>query len=177
MTRKNIETVIKKVISVANKVKTKIVFIGGIAINILLKPRTTYDIDFFVSLFSEDKIKIFLNQLTNIGFKMSSPVKLFQNFKFVSLYDKNSKIYLDIFFPVTEFQNNVIRRAKKVKFGKYSFYVATAEDMILLKLLSLRERDMEDVRELLQKKIDLEYLKRTAKKLGVIDLLSSELKK
>ncbi|MDW8055339.1 MAG: DUF6036 family nucleotidyltransferase [Elusimicrobiota bacterium] len=53
--------------------------------------------------------------------------------------------------------------------------MASAEDMIILKLLSLRERDVDDIKELLTQKLDFGYLKQTAQKLGVLDLLQEYL--
>ncbi|MDW8055338.1 MAG: hypothetical protein RMJ13_01315 [Elusimicrobiota bacterium] len=79
MTRKSFETVIKKLVSYTKKIGAKIVFIGGIAISILTQPRTTYDIDFFISI-DTNKIKLFLKQLAKMSFKPIKGMKIFPYF-------------------------------------------------------------------------------------------------
>jgi hypothetical protein len=55
-------------------------------------------------------------------------------------------------------------------------YIASREDMIILKLISLRDRDIEDVRLLLDHKVDYRYLNLISEKLGVKDILKQDRK-
>ena len=62
----------------------------------------------------------------------------------------------------------MVKRAKKTKLGQYFVKVATPEDLIVLKTLpdrSIDRRDIEELRELFDKKLDEKYIKQKLKKL------------
>jgi len=57
--------------------------------------------------------------------------------------------------------------------------VISPEDLILYKLLSRRERDMDDIRDILslqKRNIDINYMKKWAEELGVKAFLEDDLK-
>lgn len=67
MTRRYIESVILFLLELSKKFHFKLVFVGGIALNFLIQPRTTYDIDCFIDI-SEEKLKQFLKFSAKKGF-------------------------------------------------------------------------------------------------------------
>ena len=178
MTRDIFSTVIEKLLMIGKKTGVKIVFMGGIATNIWSRPRVTYDID-AIMILPENKKEVFLIHCKKSGLKYDKkePLKSIHGMPFLTLV--YFKTFVDIFIAKGRFQESVIKRAKGIKFNKKTLYVASCEDLILLKLLSGRNKDMEDIREIIEEnkdKIDFKYLKETAKDINVYLFLEDELK-
>lgn len=134
--------------------------IGGLANAKWGLPRATLDIDIticipdheienLISLLKQDYVVLVDNPLDFVFETRVLPIK--------------SKTHqrIDLIFGSLPFEKNAIDRAVKVKIGKTSVYFCTAEDLILLKIISDRRKDIEDVRGVLKfqkKKIDFNYL-------------------
>lgn len=173
-------TVLSELLKVCKDHKTKIVLMGGMAVSVYARPRATYDIDGIISI-KEEQIKGFLNMLKEAGFKYDKkkPVKFIQNLPFITLCYAKYKTYVDLFIAGNEFQENILTRAKKVRFNKMALNIISLEDLVIIKLQTGRERDLEDVRDMISEnkgKIDLRYLKKWAQALNVHIFLEDELK-
>lgn len=179
MIENSLSSVLEKVIKVSGKLKAKVVLIGGIATSFFAQPRATYDIDGVISL-DEKKLDIFLDAFKKAGFEFDKkkPIKSIQGLPFVTFYYPMHKIYVDFFIAKNEFQKGIIKRSKKIKFGDLNLFIVSAEDLILLKLQVQREKDIEDVRQIIlenKKKLDFQYLNKWAKLLRVDVFLKDEL--
>jgi DNA polymerase elongation subunit (family B) len=98
---------------------------------------------------------------------------------FVSLIYSKHKTYVDLFLGQSEFQKSLLSRARKFKFNKGTINVVSPEDLILVKLISGREKDIEDVRDIITenlKNLNFKYLRDWAKRLNVDIFLKDELK-
>jgi len=180
MTKEILIEVIEKLAKVCAKLKIKMVFMGGIAVNVYARPRTTYDVD-GVILAEGKRMDKLLSALKESGFSYDkkAPVKFIQGMPFVTLVYSKLKTYVDLFIARSDFQLGLIKRAKKVKFGRISINIIAPEDLIAAKLKSGRERDTEDVREIIlenTRTLDFKYLRGLAKKLNVDIFLKDELK-
>ncbi|MCD6584031.1 MAG: nucleotidyltransferase [Candidatus Omnitrophica bacterium] len=175
--KNSLSLLLKKIVKCAEKCKIKVVFIGGIAISYFSIPRATYDIDGIVS-WEDKKMKEFIKALKKEGFKREQ-IKNLKDFLFITFYHPRYRIYVDFFLATSEFQKTILRRAKKVKIDKTDLSIASCEDLILLKLLVQREKDLEDVRELIKENkesLDFLYLNKWAKLLGVEFFLKDEIR-
>ncbi|MGB9749972.1 MAG: DUF6036 family nucleotidyltransferase [Caldisericia bacterium] len=77
-------------------------------------------------------------------------------------------IVIDFLIANDEFKKNILKRKKEIKVNEENIYIVTIEDLILLKLLSNREQDILDVKNLLNiDNIDIEYIKEWVKKLNL----------
>ena len=173
-------SVIRNLVNVCRKEKIKIALMGGIASSLYARPRVTYDIDAIVYLKRGD-IKKFLSSLSKLGFEYdrNEPVKFIHGLPFITIFYHKYKIYADLFIAENKFQKGILNRARKTKFSKMRIDIVSPEDLILLKLQTGRERDTEDVRELLLEnfnKLDFQYLKKWTTQLGVKIFLEDELK-
>lgn len=153
---------------------------GGMAVSIYARPRATYDIDGIISI-KKGQIEDFLYILKESGFKYDKkePIKFIRGLPFITLCYAKYKTYIDLFIAGNKFQNNILARAKKVRFNKMSLNIISLEDLILIKLQTGRERDIEDVRDMIlenMEKIDLRYLRKWARALNVHAFLKDELK-
>jgi hypothetical protein len=129
----------------------------------------------------ESNIRDFLSDAGRAGFKYDKkkPVKFIQGMPFMSLFYPKLKTYVDLFLGQSDFQKSLLARAKKIRFHNESINIVAPEDLILAKLISGRERDVEDVRDIITeglKKLDFKYLHNWAKKLSVDIFLKDELK-
>lgn len=179
MTSKILIEVLKKLIATCRRQKVKLVICGGMAVSVMGRPRTTYDVD-AVLLVEERKLAELLQKFSRVGFKYDKrePVKNIRGNPFVTLVYSKFKTYVDLFIARSSFQKQILKRKKTVKLAGIEVPLITAEDLILMKLLSGRERDLEDVREILienKGRLNFRYLKNWAKKLEIDIFLKDEL--
>lgn len=180
MTSNILLIVVEELLKIFKKYKIDLVLMGGIATSILAKPRATFDIDGLISI-TENEIKKLLPELRKKGFRFDQkkPLKRIQGLPFLTLYFSLHKTYVDLFIALSEFQKRAIKRARQIRYNKINIKIISPEDLILIKLQSGREKDIEDVREIMMEnkdKIDHKYLKRWAKKLGVQMFLEDEMR-
>jgi predicted nucleotidyltransferase len=171
-------TVLSELLKVCKDHKMRIVLMGGMAVSVYARPRATYDIDGIISI-KKEQINGFLNIVKEAGFRYDKkkPVKFIQSLPFITLCYDN--VYVDLFIANNEFQENVLTRAKKIRFNKMTLNIISLEDLVLIKLQTGRERDLEDVRDMISEnkgKMDLRYLKKWAQLLNVHIFLEDELK-
>ena len=79
--------------------------------------------------------------------------------------EKRSGIRIDFIFSVTAYEQQALRRVKRVKLGQSIVKFASVEDLIIHKVFSGRPRDLEDVKSILLKNraIDTRYIKQWLK--------------
>jgi len=180
MTGNALLDVLKKVTSTARRLKIKVVVMGGMATSIYAPPRATFDIDAIGDI-KEESLGRFLADLKKQGFSFDErePVKTIAGLPFVTLYYRRSKIYVDLFIARSEFQKLVVQRARSLRVGGIKLDIISPEDLILVKLLSGRTRDNEDIRQILAENaetLDFKYLRRWANKLGKQVFLKDEMR-
>ena len=182
MISKSIILLIRKILKISQQEKINLMFIGGIAVSVWGNPRATYDIDIVAQIDIEkikDILKIFYKN--NFGYDEKKPLKSIQNLQFITLTypRKKNKIFIDLFIVRGDYFQEALKRKRIVKIFDLKIPVISPEDLILYKLLSRRERDMDDIRDILslqKRNIDINYLKKWAEGLGVKAFLEDELK-
>lgn len=180
MTKNILLIVLEKLLEVSQKSKAKIVLMGGIATSVFGRPRATFDVDGIISVSQQD-LGFFLRLLKKSGFKFDkkNPLKSIQGLPFISFYYPKHKTYVDLFVAKNEFQFEVLKRAKRIKLEKLNLYIVSPEDLILIKLQAGRDKDLEDIREIIlenKSKLDFNYLKKWAKLLNQEAFLNDELR-
>lgn len=179
MTSEILIKVIKGVLTVCRRLKIGLVFSGGLAFSVVGRPRTTYDVDGII-LVEDVKIEKLLRAFEAAGFKYDKkkPINAVRGLPFITLLQPKFKTYVDLFIAASPFQKEILKRRKIVGLDGLRLPLTSAEDLILLKLLAGRERDMDDVREVILEnrgKLDLAYLRKWAKTLGVEVFLEDEM--
>ena len=146
--------------------------VGGLAVGIWGAPRATVDIDFLVSMKTDDY---------NILRK-----KLIESEKFIFIYDEpmtfarisfmratlksNKDISIDFLFADDDFKNEALRRKETIQVAGFSVNVTTPEDLVILKLLSGREQDRLDAKKILEIQkgnLDMEHIQNWLHKLSI----------
>ncbi|TWU32594.1 hypothetical protein [Novipirellula artificiosorum] len=77
----------------------------------------------------------------------------------------------------TPFQQSIMQRRQRFELSSHWLYFVTPEDLILLKLLANRPRDLGDVADVIfvQGELDQKYLQQWAGILGITDRLNENL--
>lgn len=158
--------------------------IGGIAVRAHAIPRNTNDIDVVVALDLE-QCPAFFQDLSQRGFEVPEPyfrgwVDRVHGMPIVKLkaYLDEMGIDIDLFLVDSDFLESLILRRIPVDIDGKTLWIATAEDLVLLKLLASRPRDLLDVDDMLFicGKLDTDYLLRWANQLGIRPQLEIALK-
>lgn len=171
-----------KIIKVLNEFKIRYIITGGYAVSIWGRPRATFDIDVVVELFSHQTrdIQQALQKVSETAYidedVMRNAVRQKGEFNFIH---PESGIKVDFFVKTgdPDFRRELKRRVA-IKIGGKVTYFISPEDLILNKLLwylkTQSSRQLEDVESILkfQRKLDFDYLKKWAIKLGVKDLFN-----
>ena len=153
--------------------------IGGIAIRTYGIPRPTYDVDFTLSVARERLPEVFaaaereefsVPEVYRSGWVDTVAHMPLVKLRF-SLRDRG--VDADIFLAETPFQQQVIQRRRLVETLDGTIWLASPEDVVLLKLLANRPRDVSDVLDVLfaQGQLDEEYLRHWAAELGILSLV------
>ena len=162
-----LEDVYKKVVTFLNKHKHKYIIIGGIAAGTLGEPRVTGDVDVDITIGRED-IPDFLAAARKAGFKLSKSRCLDsveQTGTFQIYFDD---FHIDFIVASTDLEAQACQRRKAIKLYGLRAFFPSPEDMILLKVIPGREKDLLDARSIVLRhkgKLDTKYLKAWAKKL------------
>lgn len=68
---------------------------------------------------------------------------------------------VEVFVPKVPLQDSILKRRRRVDLGEFSLWITTPEDLILLKMIFHREKDLLDVKQLLavnQDVLDWRYI-------------------
>jgi predicted nucleotidyltransferase len=146
--------------------------VGGLAVGIWGAPRATVDIDFLVSMRTDDYnvFKKKLKESERFSFVYDEPMT-FARISFLrSTLKSNKNISVDFLFADDDFKDEALRRKETIRVAGFSVNVATPEDLIILKLLSGREQDNFDAKKILEVQrghLDKEHIQKWANKLGI----------
>jgi len=148
---------------------------GALANNYWGIVRATEDIDCLVSL-PAIKYQLFADALSEIGCALVDTngqsvaitvPRLIDQVAQRKLIECNypladAPVRVELFVPAVPLQDEILRRAVPIRVHNREIRITTAEDMILLKLVFHRIKDMQDVRGILwvqRGRLDLDYLK------------------
>ena len=131
--------------------KIPFVIVGGAAIALHGIPRSTLDIDIVVPAQAETVSRLF-SIIQDAGFLSrdkymitiaGSPHLLIG--QWMTLQDNGGMEFIDIFFESGRKFNGLLKQAKKIKGGKFNFYIASLDDIERMKKKSARAIDLADI--------------------------------
>jgi hypothetical protein len=156
--------VFHKALDLLNETNTPCLLVGGLAVGIVGEPRVTNDADFIIRI-DRKKLKTFLAAAKNKGFKFNRKVvqETFDTRGVFRLH--HSKLHIDFIRLSIALEKSAFQRKNKIKIMGRQTYIPTPEDLILLKLMPGRGRDMLDVENIFirhGRNLDIKYLEKWA---------------
>lgn len=123
--------------------------IGAVARNAWAPPRATTDLDLTVAA-RPDALDAIANTLDAVGYRRvrgqrADPGDVLPDILIFRAQSGHPR-QVDVLVAKTPFEVEVLRRARPIRVGSTDALVATAEDLVVYKLLAGRPRDWEDVR-------------------------------
>jgi hypothetical protein len=153
--------------------------IGGIAVSLRGEPRFTADVDVVIRA-DVDGAMALVQQLQGTPFRplFTDVSELVQRAFLLPLRHLDTNIKVDLAVGLSGFERQLVERATPVDVADRAVPIATSEDLILLKVLAARPRDIADAQGIVARRrdvLDWEYLLRTGNDLQEavgIDLVS-----
>jgi hypothetical protein len=133
------------------------VIIGGVAASILGRPRLTRDVDVLV-LLQETRWPQFLASGERKGFvpRRSHALAFARETRVLLLRHQQSGIDVDLVFGSLPFEDQAVARATWIDFEGIMIPLPSPEDLIIMKAVAHRLRDLEDIQALLITHPDLD---------------------
>lgn len=175
------EGLIAKIARCLDGKRVPYMIIGGQAVLVYGRPRLTRDIDITLGVDS-DQFEAVAEVCRDVDLKIL-PVepKVFANqTKVLPAEDPDSKMRVDFVFSFTPYEQQALKRAKKVQLAGYPVCFASCEDVIIHKMIAGRAIDEEDVKSILIRQggeVDSDYVKGWLEKFEVMPEYSGVLKK
>jgi len=134
------------------------VIIGGIAVGLLGKPRYTADVDAMFLLSTED-IPRFLEiaRAENIIPRIQNAEEFARKSLVLLLKHAPTEIEVDVSLGILPFEEEMVDRGNIKSFSNLSTRLPTPEDLIIMKAIAHRPKDLEDIRTLVDKHPNLDY--------------------
>jgi len=137
--------------------------IGGQAVLLHGEPRLTRGIDVTLGA-GPEKLPVILKWVEGARWQVlaESPADFVQRTLVLPCLEPSSGIRLDLIFSFSPYERQAIERAKKVMVGKTTVRYASAEDLVIHKLVAGRPRDLEDARSVILKNpsLDADYIRK-----------------
>lgn len=123
------------------------VIIGGVAVGFLGKPRFTADVD-AVFLLSTQDIPNFIElaRAENIIPRISDAEAFARTSRVLLLKHAPTETDIDISLGILPFEEEMVERASVQSFANLSVRLPTPEDLVIMKAIAHRPKDLEDIR-------------------------------
>jgi predicted nucleotidyltransferase len=132
--------------------------IGGQAVLLHGEPRLTRDIDITLGITTE-KLDVVLNLIGNVGLKpLVDPDDFTLQTMVLPCQHLESPIRVDFIFSFSPYERQAMERVCLVEMEGITVKFASAEDLVIHKVFAGRPRDMEDVKSILIKNPDMDFL-------------------
>ena len=158
----------KKIVDFLNSNGYSYLIIGGIAAGTMGEPRITADVDVDIVINQED-VPDFLDKAKKAGFKV--PVKkCLKSAEQVGVFQISFGDYhVDFIMASTDLETQAYKRRKSIQLHGVKAFFPSPEDLILMKIIPGREKDLLDAKGIIIRhrgKLDTKYLKNWATKLS-----------
>jgi len=122
------------------------VIIGGVAASLLGVPRYTADLDAVV-LLNLEEIPHLLDEAEKLGIeaRISDPAAFARKNRVLLLRHRDSAMDIDLSLGVLPFEMEMVERSQVVNIGPTKLRLPTPEDLIIMKAVAHRPKDLEDI--------------------------------
>ena len=150
------------------------VIIGGIAVGFLGRPRLTEDVDAMFLLSTQD-IARFLEAAKheNMQSRIPNAEEFARKNRVLLLQHAPTETNIDISLGILPFEQEMVERGVVLSTSTLSIRLPTPEDLIIMKAVAHRPKDLEDIRTIIDKnpKLDVDRIRHWVKSFA--DILES----
>lgn len=152
---------------------------GGIAVRVYGIPRATYDVDFTVAV-DRPRLPELYRAIRELGYTVPEQYEQGWVDRVAGMPVVKARLYLegrgvdvDLFLAESRFQKELLARRRREQIDELAVWFVSPEDLILLKLISHRPRDLADIGDILftQGQLDETHMRKWAEQLEVIEPL------
>ncbi|MFQ5710083.1 MAG: nucleotidyl transferase AbiEii/AbiGii toxin family protein [bacterium] len=132
--------------------------IGGVAASLLGRPRLTHDVDVLIQL-EEERWSEFLSQGAQYNFspRIRDSLEFAQKSRMLLLKHKPTHIDIDLAFAALPFEEESLLNASEFEIGDLKLRLPRPEDLIIMKAVAARPKDLIDIDSLIDANPNLEY--------------------
>jgi predicted nucleotidyltransferase len=122
------------------------VIIGGVAVSLLGIPRYTVDLD-AVFLVSLDDVPRLLAEAAKQGIepRIADPIGFARKNRVLLLQHSVSGMDIDLSLGILPFEFEMVERSRVVEIGSLKMRLPTPEDLIIMKSVAHRQKDLADI--------------------------------
>lgn len=143
--------------------------IGGVASSLLGQPRLTADIDATVVMDDGDVDQfLLLASAEGLSPRIARSAEFMRRSAMLLLKHTATGVPIDINQGRLPFEQLAAARAKTIRLGAISIPIPTPEDLIIMKAVAHRPKDIEDIRGIVesQARLDVSYIQRHVQDFG-----------
>lgn len=131
--------------------------VGGVAASIHGRPRVTKDVD-LVALADLEDCQSLIEQAARFGITPRIPdgAAFARTTRVLLLRHESSGVELDVSLGALPFELDMVANAQTLTIGGVGFRLARPEDIIIMKALALRPRDIADIASIAEANPDLD---------------------
>jgi len=139
----------------------KYALIGGLAVSVRGRPRSTKDADFIVDC-PALKLAGLFEDMNALGFELDvlTAIRKWQTDRLLIMFA--DEVRVDWMYPDLEVYRAVLKTAESLDWDDGTLNVATAEGLILCKMIAFRDQDKFDIRTLIDSnpdRLDIEFIR------------------
>jgi hypothetical protein len=144
--------------------------IGGLAVSLRGEPRVTADVDLVLGITIDAAIDLIPSlKGTSLEPLFSGVEEVVQRAFILPLRHRPSGVNVDLAIGLSGFERQALARAEAMNIAGHDVMVATAEDLLIMKLIAGRPRDQQDIEGIIAaqgRRLDWDYCHQTAQALG-----------
>jgi predicted nucleotidyltransferase len=165
----NYQHSLKQIVGFLNRQGIPYMIVGGIANAVWGIARNTFDIDIIIDVEDDDLEKTIKKLTANFITSIENPVGFAKTFRVLPIRTTQGFL-LDIIFAALEFEKAAIERAREQNLGGIKAIICSPEDLVILKIISNRRKDQEDVAGIIKIRgdsLDRKYLDKKIRELAL----------
>jgi hypothetical protein len=127
------------------------VILGGVAVSLVAEPRTTLDVDAMLLLGTDDVPGLVEAAARyDLRPRVRDAVRLARRTRMVLLRHLSTGTDVDIALGMLPFEAEMVERSVEYKLGDTSIRLPTPEDLIIVKAVAHRRRDLADIESIVE---------------------------
>jgi hypothetical protein len=135
--------------------------IGDQALSLYSQSQPSNDIDITIGI-SPERLDVLLNVCTHLGIELrvATPESFANETYVLPTYHPASGLAIQFIFSDSDYEREAIARAREIRLKSHHINYATAEDVLIYKLIVNRQNDRADVIQIIrnQKNLDHHYI-------------------